>query len=293
MNNCEVNVFIPGHITGFFEIVDDTNSYLRGSRGAGVALDHGVRTKTCIYDGSGKINIKVNGKKNSLNTITPTTINIIRKLYDVNLDNIDILIEHKHDLPISAGFGTSAGFALGTSMSLAYLLDINISTLTAGSIAHLAELHESSGLGDVISAFSGGCSMRLKAGAPGYGIIDHILTAKPLYVISKTIGSLNTKSIIDNSTYKKRINLSGASLLDMLAKNPSVENFMKLSRRFAENTKLISDELYEILNILDEETIGSSMAMLGNTAFALSYTPEVSIKNCNITKLNSTGFRFY
>ena len=34
------------------------------------------------------------------------------------------------------------------------------------------------------------------------------------------------------------------------------------------------------------------MAMLGNTAFALSETPDSPIENCKITKINNSGLKF-
>ena len=36
------SAFVPGHITGFFEIFDHEDSIKAGSRGAGVVLDKGV-----------------------------------------------------------------------------------------------------------------------------------------------------------------------------------------------------------------------------------------------------------
>ena len=67
---------------------------------------------------------------------------------------------------------------------------------------------------------------------------------------------------------------------------------MKLSRKFANDTQLISKEIAEIINILDEETLGASMAMLGNTAFALSYSPDTTIDNPIITKINTKGIEY-
>ena len=51
-------------------------------------------------------------------------------------------------------------------------MGINISFKEAGEIAHLAEISQSSGLGDVISEMFGGCVIRLNEGSPVKGIID-------------------------------------------------------------------------------------------------------------------------
>lgn len=288
----ELKVFVPSHITGFFEIVPNANACLKGSRGAGITLDEGVTTHTIIKDGTGKIIINFNKKEDKQNTISIKAIDIILKRYNVSISDYDVIINHESKLPIGAGFGTSAGFALGVSYTLPTLLGISISYKEAGEIAHLAEISLSTGLGDVISEVYGGCVIRLKEGSPVNGIIDKIQITKPIYCITKTIGLLETKDIIENPLHQKEINKSGSILLNQLLDNPCMSNFIKLSRKFANETKLITPQLQEILDIFDEETEGSSMAMLGNTAFALSDNPDTSIEKCNITKINTTGIQF-
>ncbi len=287
-----LKVFVPAHITGFFEIVPNNNPILKGSKGAGITLDEGVITETIIKEGSGKIILKLNNKENKLNTISPKTIDIIKNTYNFDLKNYDITINHECNLPISAGFGTSAGFALGISYTLPKLLGLNESFNKLGELAHLTEISKSSGLGDVISEMNGGLIMRLKEGSPTRAKIDKIPITHPTYVITKTLSPLSTSEIIENPSYQKRINNSGKKLLNMLISNPSIENFIKLSRQFSEEAQLIKPELREILEIMDEESIGSSMAMLGNTAFCLSNTPDISIENCIVTKINTTGIKF-
>jgi pantoate kinase len=34
------------------------------------------------------------------------------------------------------------------------------------------------------------------------------------------------------------------------------------------------------------------MAMLGNTAFALSYSPDTQVDDCLVTKINTTGIKY-
>ena len=288
----ELKIFVPAHITGFFEIISNSNPLLKGSRGAGIALDEGVVTETVVKEGEGNLVITINGKCNSLNTISNRAVSIICERYNIDLSSYDVHINHETNLPISAGFGTSAGFALGISFTLPELLGVNITFNEAGEIAHLTEIAESCGLGDVISEMYGGCVIRLKEGSPVNAKIDKVRISQPIYVITKTLSSLNTSDIIENPTYQKRINSSGNKLLGQLLNNPDIGNFIKLSRKFSEDAKLICPELHEILEIMDDETIGSSMAMLGNTAFSLSYTPDISIENAMITKINSTGIKF-
>ena len=67
---------------------------------------------------------------------------------------------------------------------------------------------------------------------------------------------------------------------------------MSLSKEFAEKTALMNENVKELVDILNEETIGASMAMLGNTAFALSKTPDTSLENSIVSKIDFNGVRF-
>ncbi len=288
--NC--SIFVPSHITGFFEIIDNPDTLNKGSKGAGVVMDKGVITKTKISNGNG-LQIKINGKTDARNaTITEKTIEIIKR--DYNLDNRKIVITHDVDVPIGAGFGTSAAFAIGTALGISSILNLPLTFNKATQIAHIAEVEMKSGLGDVIGAISGGLVLRLKEGAPGIGITDKLLLnqSEDLYVISKCFGEINTGDIIEDPVHKERINSTGRDLLLKLVNDPKPENLMKLSRKFAEETLLMSHEVCEAVDILEEETIGASMAMLGNTAFAISKSPDTSIENAIVAKLNHNGLKF-
>jgi pantoate kinase len=73
---------------------------------------------------------------------------------------------------------------------------------------------------------------------------------------------------------------------------PDLKTFIKLSRKFAEETSLMNSELHELVEIFDEETMGASMAMLGNTVFALSKTPDISVEDVLISKIDNLGCKF-
>lgn len=288
----KLSVFVPCHITGFFEIVGNDDPLLKGSRGAGVALDSGVVTTCEVRSGSGNVFVMVNGEFNELNTISGKAVDLIVDMFDLSFDGFDVFIDHEVDLPIGAGFGTSAAFSLGVSLTLPSLFGVNLSFKRAGDIAHLVEIYSSSGLGDVAGEMFGGCVMRLREGSPTNALLDKILLSQPIYVITKTLSSLETSSIIENPVHQKAINSSGSNLLGALVKNPCIENFIELSNRFSHQTNLITPEIDEIVSVLNDECIGSSMAMLGNTAFALSTTPDSPVEKCDITKINLNGIKY-
>ena len=233
-------------------------------------------------------------------------MDLIKKRFQIG--DKKIVIDHNFEIPIGTGFGVSAACALGTSLGITKALNLPLTYNQAASIAHLTEIEMISGLGDVIAEITGGLAIRLKEGAPGFGRTDKIIInptnqnkinsinrnkkSDEYYIITKTLGELETATVIDDPLWKRRINQSGHKLLFKLLEKPDIQTFFKLSRRFAGETSLMSPELKEVVEVLDDETMGASMAMLGNTAFALSKTPDTSLDGVIVSKIDELGCRF-
>ncbi len=293
------SVFAPSHITGFFEIIDHQEPLRRGSCGAGVAMDKGVITHLQIVDKDSNINplidVKINGDEDAKNSsITFKTLELMEREFAISklLEYKTLIVDHEVEVPIGAGYGISAACALGTALAIAKILELDITFNAAAAMAHLAEIEMKSGLGDVIAEVNGGITLRLKEGAPGIAVTDKIILDEDLFVISKSLGGIETSEIIGDPIHKKRINSTGKNMLNELLKKPDPETFMKLSKRFSLETGFLSNDVLDIINILEDETIGASMAMLGNTAFALSKTPDTTIEEVIISRIDSIGCRF-
>ncbi|BDZ70950.1 pantoate kinase [Methanobacterium petrolearium] len=302
-------VFAPSHITGFFEIIDHPNPLIRGSRGAGVVLDQGVTTRLNISEGSGETIIKTSGKlsgqKHPLeDSVTYKTIDLLRQKFpkEIKWDDLKINIQHETQVPIEAGFGVSAGFALGTALALSKLLKLPLTFNQAAAVAHHAEVELKTGMGDVMGAVVGGFPIRLEPGAPGYGKADKILSGTKnndnnneeengLFVISKSLGTIETSSVLRDPAMTSKVNTVAHHLLGKLLSNPHVTHFMDLSLNFSQETGLIDPEVMEIVEVLKDETMGASMAMLGKTAFAISETPDSSVEGTMVARVDDCGCR--
>jgi pantoate kinase len=289
----QCSVFTPSHITGFFEIKRHNEAVLTGSRGAGVTLDEGVLTRVMVEEGEGKLRIMVNGQvQNNQRFISEIVRDLLEnRSSNLNLARFDINIEHEHKVPIGSGFGVSAACALGASLGIVSCLKLPMTFNQACEVAHQAELQLGSGLGDVMGEAQGGIVLRLKEGPPGWGQADRIMIDKELYVISRTLGEIETADIINSPQSQAIINQAGSKLLELLLKNPTPTQFMHLSRRFADETRLMDEELKEIVEIMDEESLGASMAMLGQTAFAISSEPDSSIEKTLVSRIDHLGCR--
>ena len=274
------SVFVPGHITGFFTIENHDINLKKGSCGAGFLLSQGVKTTLSDCD---DLAVDVNRGDD-------TVIREVLNIFDVETN---FKITQDIQLPIGAGFGTSAASALSLSLAVNEFLDLGYSKELCGQIAHMAEVNLGAGLGDVIAQTGHGLVLRTSPGAPGIGEIRSF--DEKVYVGHKTFGAIETSSIIKDSNHHKIISESGHKYLEMFENEPTLENFLTSSNRFAFEIGLMSDEVKNLIEYLDsmDDILGSSMAMLGNTVFAFAYDEDVlkglDIKDFHIGKLNNTG----
>ncbi|WP_296888888.1 pantoate kinase [uncultured Methanobrevibacter sp.] len=267
-----VSVFIPAHITGFFSIENNDDPLKNGSCGAGFLLDRGV--ETTLKDSS---EFKIN-----VNQGSDIVINEVLKYFNIE-DSFEITQDIQ--LPIGAGFGTSAASALSLSLALNEFFDFGYSKNECGQIAHKAEVSLGGGLGDVIGQTGSGLVLRTRPGAPGIGKIKSF--EEDLYVATKFFGKIDTASVIRNLEQKKIISTNGHKCLEKFKKDSSVDNFLRLSLEFSLNTKLMTNEVQSLVDYFNsvDDILGASMAMLGNTVFAFADN-ESSLKKLNIEEMN-------
>lgn len=274
------SVFVPGHVTGFFNIENHDISLKNGSCGAGFLLSEGVKTTISPAD---KLTIKVNQGDD-------TVINEVLNILEID---DDFKITQEISLPIGAGFGTSAASAFSLALAINEFLGLGYSQELCGQIAHMAEINLGSGLGDVIAQTGKGLVLRTQAGAPGIGEIKSF--EHDVFVAYKTFGKIETADIIGDANHKRTISSSGLKYLELFKKDPGLENFLAFSNRFAHETDLVSGEVENLIEHFNSSSdiLGSSMAMLGNTAFAFAYDEsafkDLGIEDLHICQLNNIG----
>jgi pantoate kinase len=288
----KVSVFVPSHITGFFTIANDNDPLKKGSCGAGVLLDKGVLTTVKPSKNESKIDIKINGKRDVRHEfIAIKTLELLKKDFKIEES---LKINQKIGVPVGSGFGTSASSALGVAIAFFKSFNMNISFEYASQYAHMAEIELGSGLGDVIAETSKGIVLRKKPGAPGIGKVESILSSSELsniYIITKTLGKMDTGNIIGNPIHQKKINEIGLAIQKKFMIEPNIKNFLKYSLEFAKKTNLINKNVLKIVDEMNKYTLGASMAMLGNTAFALSDDHYSDIDGAIISKIDNNGVK--
>ncbi len=255
--------FVPGHITGFFSVHPADDPRQAGSRGAGLALTDGVTVR--VSPGSG---VRLN---NELIEIDPVET-VCQKL------GVTAAVEAETPLPLGAGFGVSGAVTLGTALAANMAFDCQRTENELGTIAHCAEVDAGTGLGDVVAQARGGIPIRTEPGAAGYGTLDG-LTGRPR-IEYLTLGELSTEAILTGDT--DQLSDAGETALDRLLTKPTIEQFMSVSRQFAHDAGVLTDEVERAMAKAEATGGQAAMAMLGRTVFgtdtALSdagYEPRV------------------
>ena len=262
--------FAPGHITGFFEILDGPRDpLLKGSRGAGVNLSLGVLTSVDVRKAPRQaINITLNGTRCE----AATTLRAVRLL--LGKRRLEVDVESRVELPVGQGFGMSAAGALSASLALGAVLGIG--HLEAGSAAHQAEIEERTGLGDVVAQLRGGWEMRLRPGYPPHGLVDRLLVPRQRIALCVCGDPVPTKGVLADPLKRNRICLAGHAAAGKLQAAPTLEEFFSLSRDFAKETGLAGEAALKLADDIVDAGLGmASVSMIGNSVFAVGNTNDI------------------
>jgi pantoate kinase len=245
-----MHVYSPSSITAFFEIEEN------GSRGVSISLDKGVTTR--VSDGDG---IFFNGKKIE-NSIQQTVLDVMNK---------SARIETFSELPVSQGFGVSAGAGLSTAYALNEFYNFNKSDLELAKIVHEIEIKKRTGLGDICAQFYGGVLWRQK---PGFQEVTKMLFEDRI-IIAVVGNPIVTKDVIENRKNIETINKAGRLCFSKMFPEISFKDIIRLGRKFSEDSGLVVGQVKSALQ--DGDKYGTvSMAMLGNTVYGIGNIEKLS-----------------
>ena len=251
--------FAPAHITGFFEIHTNDDPRRMGSTGCGIVLDRGVETSVVIDRTIERTTVKLNGS-----IIQEGAIHTVVEM----LSDTPTMIESTSNVPIGCGFGASGAGALSAAYALNSALSLDLTTDQLTETAHVAEVKNRSGMGDVMGQAHGGIVIRTHAGAPPFGKFDRI-PASDHKVLCIVLGEISTKSILNDEHAVRQINSAGRDAMKALLKAPTIENFMTLSKEYAIDTGLVNERTLDIIETVESVGGMASQAMLGDTVFSI------------------------
>jgi pantoate kinase len=257
--------FVPGHVTGFFTSHPDADPTRAGSQGAGVALSEGV---TVTVRPASDPEVVLNGE--------PVEIEAVERVLETL--QMEATVRGVTDLPVGAGFGVSGAMALGTALATNAAGDRRLSTNELVTVAHGAEVQAGTGLGDVVAQNRGGLTIRLDPGGPHHNNLDGIPARERIEY--HVLGGLSTDDVLGDET--GQLDEAGKQALSDVVQEPTVDRFMRASRAFSRESGLLTDAVREVVTDVTESGGRATMAMLGETVFALGtglsdagYDPEV------------------
>ncbi|MEK6808762.1 MAG: pantoate kinase [Nanoarchaeota archaeon] len=254
--------FAPGNLSCIFRICHSSTPAKMHSLGVGLTTNKGVIVET---KRNNKTVIFFNGKKINFPTVL-TAINMLTKEQFI----VDIISE----LPLGCGFGLSGACTLASVYSINALLILNKQEYELAMISHIAEVKNSTGLGDIAGQFNGGFLMKTMSGEP---LEVERLNIKDKYIYYKVFGELYTKDILKNKSLTDKINHAGDIALNKirLLINPNLIDIIKISKEFAEKSGLLKSP--EVINEIKKiESLGgyASMIMLGNAVYSNIEFPD-------------------
>ncbi len=269
-----MKAFAPGNVSCIFEIKEHEDPAKMGSLGLGFTTDKGVIAEVS----EDKVtSIIVNNEVWDFPTVKSVIDSLTKKTVKVDL---------KVDLPIGTGFGMSGACALSTALALNELLQLGKTREELVEIAHVAEVVNRTGLGDVAGQAHGGFLVKLEH-EPSFEVKRLPIENVPIYYV--VFDKLDTKSVITNDEMKKKINLAGSIALDKIKKmdNPTLKELIQLSKEFSIASGLLQDErVKSAINSVEDNGGNASMIMLGNAVFS---DTDNGLEGCQVVRVSDKG----
>ena len=235
-----MKISVPLHISGFWIPYIEPSPLLTGSLGAGLALEPVVNGEVA---GSG--GVFLNDKEFSIDMFEA-----ISKLTNYKIPSLQI----RSPVALGLGYGLSSALSWIFSISsIAQKLGVQESSsellLKAGKVAHMIEVLNMTGLGDVMAQFVGkGLVIRVKPGPPGIGEARSIKIDERVEIVTASLLRMNTPTMISKLGPKSRI--CGQVAYTEFLRKESLESFLDSAKFFSECNGMsgaISDEISKAL----------------------------------------------
>jgi len=273
--------FCPAGLSSFFEICDRTpdgkminNPEKIGARGGGFSPDKGVSTEVIVGEVEEKQDqVFINGK---CCPEAETTKCVVETLTPMVSEKYSVTVMHNVEVPVGAGFGSSAAGALGTALALSKVLDLNLTYNQLGIVAHVAEVKCKTGLGTVGPLLFGGCGLTIEPGAPGIARLDRIPVSPDHRLVVGTFRPYPTKEMLSSPEKRELINNWGRKTLKKILSDPSLETFMGACKEFALRTGFVTARVQKLIELSENAgAIGAAQNMLGEAVHALVMVEDV------------------
>jgi len=269
--------FCPAGISSFFEICDTdatgrrlTNLERIGSRGGGFRIGRGVRARVSVsHSDKSRIDVRINSRRSDANT----TRTALTRLLELSSSKYDVRVEVTTQVPIAAGFGTSAAGTLASCLALADLTKIPVTLNELGRITHVAEVLNKTGLGTTSALLHGGFGLVVEPGAPGIGRVDRLLFPKDHSIICIYFAPILTSDALRQGSVADHVNPPGRKALAAIKERPELSTFLSAARRFSQAAGFSTSETREAIDVLlANGAAGAAQNMIGEAVHGVIET---------------------
>ncbi|MEM0340288.1 MAG: hypothetical protein QXN05_05905 [Acidilobaceae archaeon] len=236
MKNTRFCASAPHHVTALFEpSINPSDPLASGSRGVGITVE--PRLLVCEE-----------GEK-SVNSLGPTA----KRVVDL-LGVQEIGVKTIRPLPPAVGFAVSG--ATATALALALGSRLGLSLRRSLQVAHIAEVVERTGLGDVLAISCGiGLVFRFRAGAPGIGEVDCKPLPGSVSILGIVLKTMETREFLEHFFKSKAFRLA-RERLEAILENPTFESFIENVNLFNKESGVLKKTLGERISELVEKLSG-------------------------------------
>lgn len=277
--------FSPSGISSFFETCTHHNNgtpiqdpLRRGAKGGGFALAKGVLTTVHATPSSlPEMTVTINDRIEDART----TKTLVEGLLSQQPKSYHIRIDHKIEVPIGAGFGTSAAGAFSCGLAITAALNLPLTYNEIAQAAHIADIACNTGLGTVEGLAIGGLALVVKCGAIGYGVVDRIPVTPDLQIVTGVFKPIEKTSVLLSERKIHSINKIARKTMQQILSNPSPANFMASCKNFAFKSGLASDRVKNLIIRAEKAgAVGATQNMIGEAVHALTPPKHLdSVKN--------------
>lgn len=259
-----MKAFAPGSVTALFApastIGNGTSSGASFATAAGVSVDVTQSPKT---------EITVEGESAAFEPI---------KLL---LDDFDVTakVDVSAAIPLGHGFGASGAATLATALAVNAVYGHDRERDKLVQAAHRAELRAGTGQGDVYIQDRGG--LLWSAGRDINRVeVNHGIEYT-------TAGGIDTRGMLADDAFMERARQVGTRLLHALETPPTLRDLAEHGRVFIDETGIATPFVERELQRVDHAGGVGSMALFGNTVFAVDVTGVLP----NSTTVSNVGAR--
>ncbi|WP_437324481.1 GHMP family kinase ATP-binding protein [Sorangium sp. So ce381] len=240
--------FSPGSVTCFFLPCRQSSPAETASKGCAINISQGV---TAGLRTGGSMATFLNGRPIDL----PTVRQVLDELAP---EPVHVFLETP--LPIGCGFGVSAAAALSTAFALTRRFGLQRSREEVALVAHVAEVSNHTGIGDVAAQLCGGVVYRRCLSDP-FDALQIPIQVPQLYY--RAYGPLSTAAILASPDRYAAVVSEGERAIIWLTRNfdsLTICNIFDRSVEFTERTGLLTDP--RVIDALAEARANNANAMM-------------------------------